>query len=38
MQSGGDEKIHPDTSIVFRIRYKKSGDVLIEKVEKGSNF
>lgn len=38
VQGNGDEKIYPDTSIVFQIRYKKSGDKLIEKVEKGKNI
>lgn len=37
VQGSGDEKIYPDTSIEFKIRYKKSGDTILEKVEKGRN-
>lgn len=38
VQGNADEKISPDASITFKIRYKKSGDTIIEKVEKGKNI
>ncbi|WP_027625908.1 hypothetical protein [Clostridium lundense] len=38
VQGNADEKIYPETSIVFQIRYKKSGDKITEKAEKGKNI
>lgn len=38
LQGGSNEAISPSGSVVFKVRYKKSGDTLITKVDKVSNL
>ncbi|WP_243108640.1 hypothetical protein [Clostridium rectalis] len=38
VQGEGDLKLNNNTSIIFKIRYKKSGDLVVEKEDKASNL